>query len=257
MSTIMPMLFLGHGSPMNAIQKNTFTDFLATAGHSLPRPQAIICISAHWMTKGTWVTHMKQPKTIHDFYGFPQELFSVQYPAPGSPKLAEDIQKIVPEIQFDENQWGLDHGSWSVLKHMYPKADIPVLQLSLNLALAPEIHFQIGQKLAILRQQGVLIMGSGNIVHNLRQISWDENAPAHEWATEFDDWVKSKIIARDFKALFNPTEDSAAGKLSVPTPEHFLPLLYILGGASEEDSINYEFQGIQNSSISMSSIKIG
>lgn len=255
----MPVLFLGHGSPMNAIESNDFTHTLARLGQNLPVPKAIVCISAHWQTRGTWVTHMQTPKTIHDFYGFPQALFDVQYPAPGSPALAEQIQtKIVsPPIHIDDSQWGLDHGTWSVLKHIYPQAQIPIVQLSMDMTQSPEYHFQLGQQLTSWRQQGVLIVGSGNIVHNLRRLSWETNAKPFDWALEFDDWVQTKILDRNFSALVNEPLKTESGRLSVPTPDHYLPLLYILGAAEKNDTIQFIYEGIQNSSISMRCVQIG
>lgn len=253
MTEKMPVLFLGHGSPMNAIQDNAFTKELNRLGSSLPRPEAILCISAHWMTEGTWITHMDHPKTIHDFYGFPEALFEVQYPAWGEPKIAESITKEIEnhKIHLDSEMWGLDHGTWSVLRHMYPEADIPVMQLSLYLSQPSEYHFKLGQELARLRSKGILIVGSGNIVHNLRKISWETNATPHPWAIEFDDWVKEKLIKKDFDALLLKNNLTEAAKLSVPTAEHYYPLLYVLGAVLPEDQLHFEFEEIQNASISM------
>lgn len=258
-SARMPVLFIGHGSPMNAVEKNDYTAMLENLGEALPRPHAILMISAHWMTRGTGVTHMKTPKTIHDFSGFPDELFAVQYPAPGSPELAEEIQRSIsnPQILFDDDHWGFDHGAWAVLKHMYPKADIPVVQLSLDMTKPIEFHYEMGKKLRALREQGVLILGSGNIVHNLRRISWEPKAPIQSWAQEFDQWVKQKIDSRDFAALVHDATKSEAGKLSIPTPDHYYPLLYILGASLPDDKIKHVFEEIQNSSIAMRSIQFG
>ncbi len=253
----MPILFLGHGSPMNAISINTVTQTLNHLGQTLTRPHSILMISAHWMTKGTWVTHMKNPKTIHDFYGFPPELFAVQYPAPGNPELAEQIQKHVtqPKIEMDDSEWGLDHGAWSVLKHLYPNADIPVVQLSLDMSQANEFHFMLGQKLQALREQGVLIIGSGNIVHNLKHIRWEPDAQPFDWSLEFDKWVKKQSEDRNFNALISEATQTEAGRLSIPTPEHYLPLLYILGAAHPKDELYFDIEGIQNGSISMRSLR--
>ncbi len=256
---MMPTLFLGHGSPMNAIEDNSITRAFKKLGSELSHPRAILVISAHWMTKGTWVTHMSHPKTIHDFYGFPQKLFEVQYPAPGNPHLAETLRNLVdnPKIQADDHSWGLDHGTWSVLKHLYPDANIPVVQLSLDMTQPPEFHFNLGQKLQSLRSQGVLIVGSGNIVHNLRTIKWEENAQPYDWALEFDEWVHKKSIARDFKALVSEASQTPSGKLSIPTPDHYYPLLYILGSSQSKDELTFDIQGIQNASISMRSLRFG
>jgi len=255
----LPVVFLGHGSPMNAIAKNDFTKALAGLAKKLPKPQVILSISAHWMTQGTFVTHMEQPKTIHDFQGFPKALFEVQYPAPGSPKIADLLRQKIsnPEILADDGHWGLDHGTWSVLKHIYPAANIPVFQLSLDMTQPPDFHYNLGKKLAFLREHDVLIIGSGNIVHNLRAINWNENAPAHHWAVEFDQWVKTKIDKWDFAPLVSQYLSSEAGKLSVPTPEHYYPLLYALGATSEQDKVHYIYEGIQNASISMRCIWFG
>jgi 4,5-DOPA dioxygenase extradiol len=251
----MPVLFIGHGNPMNALRDTPFTQTLNRWGRNLPRPTAILCVSAHWLTEGSWVTGMAQPRTIHDFYGFPQELYAVQYPAPGSPVTAELIRTTIknPPIHIDGHEWGLDHGTWSVLRHMFPEAGIPVLQLSLDTSLTAEDHFKLGQQLKQLRRQGVLIIGSGNIVHNLRRISFDDNAPPLDWALEFDAWFKARLEDRNFPALLHEATQSASGKLSIPTPDHWLPLLYILGAANASDKLKTEYEGIENASISMRS----
>lgn len=249
----MPILFIGHGSPMNAIETNPYTEMLGNLSAKIQKPKAILMVSAHWMTEGTWVLGMDQPKTIHDFYGFPQQLFDVQYPAPGSPETARLVQKTVidPQINNDLEMWGFDHGAWSVLRHMYPQADVPVLQLSLYMARSPEYHFKIGQQLSNLRNQGVLIIGSGNLVHNLRKMDWTTHAKPHDWAVEFDAWLKSKIESRDFTALNNDYHHSEAGKLSIPTIDHYLPLPYILGAADSKDELRFEFEELHNAAISM------
>lgn len=255
----MPLLFIGHGSPMNAIETNNYTQALATIGKTLAQPKAILVISAHWMTEGTWVTEMTHPKTIHDFYGFPQSLFEVQYPAPGSIEFAKLVKGVSsdPIINGDRKLWGLDHGSWAILRHMYPDATIPVLQLSLDLSQPPEYHTNIGQKLAELRSHGVLIIGSGNLVHNLRQIRWEPNPKPYEWATEFNEWIKEKLIKRDFNSVLNDFHKTNAGKLSVPTPDHYYPLHYILGATDPNDELKFEYEEIQNGSISMLSFRLG
>lgn len=249
----MPALFIGHGSPMNALADNSFTQALKRMGREFPEPRAIVVISAHWMTPGTWVTAMERPKTIHDFYGFPQALFDVQYPAPGSPATAEKVclQVSVPSVQKDDHQWGLDHGTWSVLRHMYPGAHIPIVQLSLDREATAQEHLRIGEQLKGLREQGVMIVGSGNIVHNLRQIRWEPQAEPYDWALEFDEWAKRRLEARDFKALLEGSASSAAGRLSVPTTEHYDPLFYVLGASDNGDDLKFEYEEIQNGSISM------
>jgi 4,5-DOPA dioxygenase extradiol len=251
-----PVIFIGHGSPMNAIEKNDFTKSLEGLRRLYPNPKAILCISAHWMTEGSWVTAMSKPKTIHDFYGFPQALFDVQYPAPGSPEIADLISQstLDPKIHKDEEMWGLDHGTWSVLRHIFPDADVPVLQLSLHMEKPAEYHLKLGQQLNQLREKGILIIGSGNIVHNLRVIKWEPNPEPYDWAIEFDKWSKEKIIARDFNALINDYRKFHAGELSVPTNEHYFPLLYTLGALDENDHLTFEYEGIQNGSISMRTI---
>lgn len=255
----MPTLFLGHGSPMNAILDNSFSRTLMALGQRLPRPKAILVISAHWLTRGTWITRMERPQTIHDFHGFPQELFDVQYPAPGDIELAEAIQTTIakPSIIADDHEWGLDHGTWSVLKHLYPKADVPVLQLSMDMTQGPEFHYRLGQQLEQFRRQGVLIVGSGNIVHNLRRLNWEDTAKPYEWALEFDQWAKGKLEQRDANALIHQFHSTEAGKLSIPTPDHYFPLLYVLGAASSTDELRFEYEEIQNSSISMRCLSFG
>lgn len=244
---------------MNAVYDNDFTRTLGRMGEALPKPKAIVCVSAHWLTKGTWITRMDQPKTIHDFYGFPKELFDVQYPARGNAELAKQIQSKVlnPHIEGDDKEWGLDHGSWSILKFLYPAADVPVLQLSIDFHESPEHHFEVGKQLRFLRQEGVLIVGSGNIVHNLRQIQWEESAKAYDWAEEFDAWAKTRLEERDFKSLVSNYKTAPGGKLSVPTTDHYDPLLYILGAADEKESMHFEYEGFQNASISMRAIRFG
>lgn len=249
----MPVLFVGHGSPMNAIEKNPYTQMLEGLANKFEKPKAILVISAHWMSKGTWVLGMEKPKTIHDFYGFPKELFEVQYPAQGSPETAKKIESTItdPPVKIDLESWGLDHGTWSVLRHMYPKADVPVLQMSLNMARSPEYHFNLGQQLSRFRDQGILIVGSGNLVHNLRRMDWNTHAKPHDWAVEFDAWLKTKLETRDFSALIKDFHKTEAGKLSIPTLDHFLPMHYILGAANSKDELHFEFEALHNAAISM------
>lgn len=245
---------------MNALDDNRYTQTLTSIGQSLERPRAILMVSAHWMTEGkTLVSEALAPKTIHDFGGFPQALFDVQYPAAGSPETAKLIKAFVhsPNIAGDQESWGLDHGTWSVLKHLYPKADIPVLQLSLDMSKPPQYHFEIGQQLSKLRDSGVLILGSGNIVHNLRAIRWTPGATAHDWASEFDHWSKIKLEQKDFKALLTDYHKTEAGRLSVPTMDHYLPLAYILGASDTKDELQFEFEEMQMGSMSMRSFSFG
>ena len=255
---LMPVLFLGHGSPMNAIELNEFSKGWRTVGKSLPVPNAILCISAHWETKGTFVTAMEKPRTIHDFGGFPQELFDVQYPAPGSPELALETQRQLKmtEAGLDES-WGLDHGAWSVIKHLYPEAGIPVIQLSLDYSKPPRYHYELAGELAALRQKGILIVGSGNMVHNLRTIDWRNPDSGFDWATEADTQMREWILEGNHQALIDYEKGGKAFRMSVPTPEHYLPLLYTLGlqGKNEEVSV-FNAKTIMGS-ISMTSVKIG
>jgi len=218
----MPVLFIGHGSPMNAVADNDYTRALQRLRRRIARPRAILCISAHWMTKGVWITHQANPRTIHDFGGFPKPLFDVQYPAPGAPALAEDIAARFPALGIvpDDAQWGFDHGAWSVLRHLFPEADVPLLQLSLDLERSGEFHYAAGRALSALRDDGVLIIGSGNVVHNLRLLKWDAAAAAYPWAVAFDAWVAEMLAERNDVALTNDAEKSEAGKLSIPTVEH-------------------------------------
>ena len=228
----MPAAFLGHGSPMNALERNRYTDAWRAFGAAVPRPRAILAVSAHWYINATAVTAMARPQTIHDFYGFPQALFDVQYPAPGLPELAGEIAEVVkPEqVGADQDSWGLDHGTWSVLVHAFPEADIPVVQLSINASQPPEYHLAMGRKLAALRERGVLVVGSGNVVHNLRAIDWKQPDAGFDWARRFDDYARRLMTERpgDALELFSHHDF----RMSAPTDEHFLPLLYIAGIAS-------------------------
>lgn len=254
----LPVLFVGHGSPMNAIADNTFTRTLFRLGQDLPRPESILCVSAHWMTQGTCVNTEARPRTIHDFGGFPQALFNVRYPAPGNPALAARVQKLVKSTQVrGDETWGFDHGTWSVLRHLYPQADIPVVQLSIDMSQPADYHFKIGRELAALRDEGVMIVASGDIVHNLRLISWQSDAPALGWAKDFEKWFIEKLQARDFNALQTEFLNSDEGRLSVPTPDHYIPLYYILGASAPEDVLKLEFEEIQNGSISMLTFSFG
>ena len=253
-----PALFIGHGSPMNTLEDNGYTQGWAAMGQHLPRPKAILAISAHWYFGATAVTAMATPRTIHDFYGFPQALFDVEYPAAGDPELAERIQELVkPEwMGLDRDQWGLDHGTWSVLKHMYPDADVPVVQLSLNATRPIEYHLELGRKLAALRQEGVMIFGSGNIVHNLRRVEWDKPDSGTEWGRRFDEAVGVQL--RDAPEDILKLQEHPDYAMAVPTPDHFLPMLYLAGIAAEEGSqIETLLEGHALGSISMTSYGIG
>lgn len=252
----MPALFVGHGSPMNAIEDNEFTRSWADVAESLPRPRAILCVSAHWETDGTWVSAMDWPRTIHDFGGFPRPLFEARYPAPGSPELAALVQETVHEVPVQlDFDWGLDHGGWSVLCRMFPNADIPVVQLSLDRRREPAFHYGLGKQLRSLRRKGVLIVGSGNIVHNLRMIAWQD--VAYDWAVEIDQEMKRAILARDHDSLIHYEALGEAARLAVPTNEHFLPLLYVLGVQDDEDDVGFFADRVTLGSISMRSVRIG
>lgn len=256
----MPVLFLGHGSPMNAIAENEFVSSFRKLGKELIKPNAILCISAHWETRGTRVTAMQNPITIHDFGGFPQKLFDVQYPAPGDPKLANKIKNMVGTtlVSLDDH-WGLDHGAWSVIKHMYPQANVPVIQLSIDIYKTPKEHYELAMELSGLREKGVLIVGSGNIVHNLGMLDWGRlnKNYAHDWAEEANEKIKRYILNNNHDELINFEEQGSAFNLAIPTPEHYLPLIYSLALKSENDEIAIFNDKSVGGAISMTSLKIG
>ncbi|HWI40753.1 MAG TPA: 4,5-DOPA dioxygenase extradiol [Verrucomicrobiae bacterium] len=252
---IMPVIFVGHGNPMNAVSDSPFSAAWAELGHRLPAPSAILSVSAHWETDGTRVTTMERPRTIHDFYGFPEELYRVQYPAPGSRDLAERVRRLVPEVMEDAG-WGLDHGTWAVLCRMYPAADVPVVQLSLNRRLSPAAHVSLARRLAPLRDEGVLIVGSGNIVHNLGVMQWGEAKP-YPWAEEFDRLSAELILAGDLDVLCDYQNLGEAARLSIPTNEHYLPLLYALALRRPDDAVAFFAEEIVLASVSMRGVRIG
>jgi 4,5-DOPA dioxygenase extradiol len=257
----MPVLFVGHGSPMNAIEDNEFSRKWKELGVSLRRPKAILCISAHWETSGTFVTAMGRPRTIHDFGGFPKELFAVQYPAPGNPELATEVKTINKRSETGlDARWGLDHGCWSVVKNLFPKADIPVVQLSLNYDQSPQYHYDLSKELAPLRSKGILIIGSGNMVHNLGLVNWNKmNADeyGYDWAIEANEKMKKFILNDDHKSLINYSSQGKSFQLSIPTPEHFLPLLYVLALKEKNESIHIFNDKAVAGSLTMTSVKIG
>lgn len=252
MST-MPVLFIGHGSPMNALDKNAFTESLNRLGQSLPKPQAVLSVSAHWETEGTKVLYHPDPPTIHDFYGFPKALFDMQYPARGPLRIAHETQRLLPKSELYD-KWGLDHGTWSVLAHLYPHADIPTYQVSLDVTKTNQQHLELGKLLRPLREQGVLIVASGNIVHNLRLIQWKNKDGSFPWAEEFDGRIKTALETRDTKTLTDYEDLGESATLSVPTPEHYQPLLYAFGASTEEDRISYPYEGFEMGSLSMRSV---
>lgn len=255
----MPLLFIGHGSPMNGIQDNEFSQRWQQMGKEIPKPKAVLCISAHWLTRGTLVTAMEHPKTIHDFGGFPEELFKVEYPAPGNPGLAKETAALIKKTNVGlDHDWGLDHGTWTVVKHMYPNADIPVLQLSIDYYKPGQYHYELAKELSELRKKGVLIIGSGNMVHNLGMVTWGKPEDyAFDWAIEMNETFKKHISNGDFKPLLNYESLGASAKLAIPTPDHYYPLLYVLGLKEEKEKISFFNDKAMMGSLTMTSVKIG
>ena len=257
---IMPLLFVGHGSPMNAIEDNEFTKNFRRIASEIYKPKAIVCISAHWFTNGTKVTSMENPKTIHDFYGFPDELYDIEYPAKGYTKIAKEIKELLlPTIVELDLEWGLDHGTWSVLKHMYPDADIPVVQISIDYNKNAEYHFNLAKKLKVLRSKGILIIGSGNIVHNLNIVDFEKiETPnsGYDWADRAKKFINKTILSGNFEPLIDYQNQRNDLNLAIPTPEHFLPLIYILGIKEENEKVEFFNDVIVGGSISMTSLKI-
>jgi 4,5-DOPA dioxygenase extradiol len=259
MITPMPAIFFGHGNPMNAIGQNGYTDAWAEIGRSIPRPKAILCVSAHWYIPAVAVTAMPKPRTIHDFGGFPRELFEVQYPAPGSPELAARVQELMGDgVIADDRHWGLDHGTWSVLVHVFPEADIPVVQLSINEAETAAFHYQTAKRLSALRDEGVLVIGSGNLVHNLHTYAWGRhNVDPFDWALRFEDKARELILADDHEPLIEYESLGRDAMLSAPTPDHYLPLLYILALKRDGESVSFPVEGFDGGSISMLTVRLG
>ena len=258
MNKKMPVLFIGHGSPMNAVLNNEYTEAIRKCTQNIPKPEAVLVISAHWETEGTFITSSDSPEQIYDFYGFPDELYNLKYNPTGAQKYAK--------IAFDQlknsnvkltDAWGLDHGAWSVLSHMYPKADIPVFQMSLNRLGDEQYHYDLGKKLSKLREKGILIIGSGDIVHNLRIMDYEMKSAPYDWALEFDNYICEAIVHRKHDNIINYKKIGKSAELSVPTKEHYLPLLYIAGLQEELDEVNFIYKGIQHKSMSMTSIQIG
>jgi 4,5-DOPA dioxygenase extradiol len=256
---MLPAIFFGHGNPMNALAENAYTARWKSLGVETPRPKAILSISAHWFVPGTGVTVSTAPRTIHDFGGFPWELYQVQYPAPGDPDLARRVHKLLQPLPVQlDNSWGLDHGTWSVLRHVYPRADIPVVQLSIDEGKPAAFHFEVGRKLAPLRDEGILIVGSGNLVHNLHAYAWGRHAPdPYDWAIRFEDRARELMLAGDSKPLIDYETLGREARLSIPTPDHYLPLLYVLGGRQTGDAITFPVEGVDGGSISMLSVQVG
>jgi 4,5-DOPA dioxygenase extradiol len=258
---LMPVLFVGHGSPMNGIEDNEFSERWKQMGKEIPKPAAMLVISAHWFSKGTRITAMDFPETIHDFGGFPQELFDVKYPAPGNPQLAKETASLLHSVHVElDHDWGLDHGAWTVVRRMYPDANIPVLQLSIDYTKGPQFHFDLAKELYDLRKKGVLIIGSGNMVHNLRMVSWEkinEAGYGYDWALTMNDKFKHLISEGDYQPLINYESLGAESRLAIPTPEHYLPLLYSLGLKGNGDQVSFFNDKAVAGSLTMTSVKIG
>ena len=258
MPEVMPAIFFGHGNPMNALLNNSYTQAWQRIGQQTTKPRAILSISAHWFVPETGVTVSTAPRTIHDFGGFPRELYSVQYPAPGDPDLARRVQRMLAPLPVAlDNSWGLDHGTWSVLRHVYPAADIPVVQLSIDETQPADFHFEIGRKLAPLRDEGILIVGSGNLVHNLHAYAWGRHMPdPYDWAVRFESEAKQMMLAGEYKPLISYERLGAEARLSIPTPDHYLPLLYVLATRQHRELISFPVEGVDGGSISMLSVRV-
>jgi 4,5-DOPA dioxygenase extradiol len=255
----MPTIFFGHGNPMNAVSKNSYTEDWASIGKSIPRPKAVLSVSAHWYVPYCAVTSNLSPRTIHDFGGFPKELYQIEYPAPGSLELALRVKYLLAPVAVSlDERWGLDHGTWSVMKHVFPKANIPIVQLSINETQPPSFHYELGKRLASLREEGVLIIGSGNIVHNLSAYSWGEsNVHPFDWAVRFEEHARESLIRGDDAPLVNYQSFGRDVIMSAPTPEHYLPLLYVLGLRRKKDKVSFPVEGVDGGSISMLAVRIG
>ena len=259
MSRRLPAGFFGHGSPMNALMDNAYSRAWAAIGRILPRPKAVLAVSAHWYIPEVAVTAMHQPRTIHDFGGFPKELYAFQYPAPGDTGLANRVSELLAPLPVRHDvEWGLDHGTWSVLCHVYPAADVPVAQLSIDGSQPPRVHYELGKKLAPLRDEGVLVIGSGNIVHNLHAYAWGRQvAEPYDWTTRFENKVRELLLAGDHRPVIDYEKLGRDAMLSVPTPEHYLPLLYVIALQGKGDQISFPVEGIDGGSISMLSVQVG
>ncbi|MBV9957536.1 MAG: 4,5-DOPA dioxygenase extradiol [Acidobacteria bacterium] len=259
MSTVMPAIFFGHGNPMNALLQNDYTEGWAALGRELPRPQAVLCVSAHWYFPATAVTANAAPRTIHDFGGFPRELYEVRYPAPGSPSLARRVQELLRPVQVKSDEsWGLDHGTWSVLCHVFPEADVPVVQLSIDETEPPEFHYELGRRLSPLREEGVLVLGSGNLVHNLHTYTWGRHrVEPFDWAVRFEQQARELMSSGNDAPLVNYEQLGRDAQLSAPTPDHYLPLLYVLGLRRAGEEVSFPVAGMDGGSVSMLTIRLG
>jgi 4,5-DOPA dioxygenase extradiol len=259
MAETLPAIFLGHGNPMNALMDNLYTKGWRRLGERMPKPKVVLSISAHWFVPETGVTVATAPRTIHDFGGFPPELYRVQYPVPGDPDLAHRVQRMLAPLPVKlDNSWGLDHGTWSVLRHVYPRADIPVVQLSIDESQPASFHFEIGRKLASLREEGILMVGSGNLVHNLHTYAWGRRMPdPYDWAVRFEREARQMMLAGEYKALVDYEKLGPDAMLSIPTPDHYLPLLYVLGAKQQGEEIAFPIEGVDGGSISMLTVQVG
>ena len=255
----MPVVFFGHGNPMNALARNSYTEGWATIGQSIPRPKAVLSISAHWYVPGTAVTAMPRPRTIHDFGGFPRELYEVQYPAPGDPGLAQRVREALEPLPVALDQkWGLDHGTWSVLCHLFPRADVPIVQLSIDETQPPQFHYETGRRLAALRDEGVFIIGSGNIVHNLHTYAWGgHKVDPFDWAVRFEKQARELLLHGNDSPLVDYESLGRDALLSAPTPDHYLPLLYVMGCRQDGDEVSFPVEGFDGGSVSMLSVRMG
>lgn len=267
MTKPMPAIFFGHGNPLNALAKNSYTDGWAAIGRSIPRPKAILCVSAHWYLPVTAVTAMPSPRTIHDFGGFPRELYEVEYPSPGSPELAERVRELLDPLPSSnanktrvdlDQSWGLDHGTWSVLCHVFPEADVPVVQLSIDETRPPTYHYEIGRRLQPLRDEGVLVIGSGNLIHNLHSYAWGkQEVEPFDWAVRFETLARRLLVERGDSALVEHETLGRDALLSAPTPDHYLPFVYVLGLRRPDDEVTFPVEGFDGGSISMLTVQLG
>ena len=259
MNDLMPVIFVGHGNPMNALARNAWTDGWASIGTSIPRPKAVLSVSAHWYISSTAVTADRAPKTIHDFGGFPKELYDVEYPAPGSPKLARHVSDLLGPVSAGlDKRWGLDHATWAVLCHVFPKADVPVVQLSIDRRQPPGFHHEIGKRLAPLREEGVLIIGSGNIVHNLHAYAWGrQGIKPFDWSVRFEKRARELLLEGKDASLVAYEKLGHDAMLSIPTPDHYLPLLYVLGARRKDEPVRFPVEGVDGGSVSMLAVQIG
>lgn len=259
MNTLMPAIFIGHGSPMVTLSKNVYTEAWAEIGRSIPHPKAVLAVSAHWYISGSAVTIAASPRTIHDFGGFPKELHEAQYPAKGSPELAQQVKKLLSPLSVElDDSWGLDHGTWTVLRHIFPNADVPVIQLSIDRTKPPAFHYELGRRLTSLRDEGILVIGSGNIVHNLREYLWENSSvQPFDWAVRFENRMREFMRTGEDANVIAYEALGEDALLSVPTPDHFLPLLYVLGLRREGEQVSFPVEGFDGGAMSMLSVQVG